>query len=76
MPESPVQFLGWEDPLEKGKATHPVFWPGEFHRLYSSRGRKELNVTERLFTLLMTRLKRGFLSLPCHLFQIYFPLPI
>ena len=48
MLESPVQFLGWEDPLEKGKAPHPVVWPGEFHRLYSSQGRKELNVTERL----------------------------
>ena len=23
--------LGWEDPLEKGMATSPVFWPGEFH---------------------------------------------
>ena len=22
MPETPVQSLGWEDPLEKGKATH------------------------------------------------------
>ena len=22
MQESPVRFLGWEDPLEKGKATH------------------------------------------------------
>ena len=22
MPETLVQFLGWEDPLEKGKATH------------------------------------------------------
>ena len=22
MPETPVQFLGWEDPLEKGQATH------------------------------------------------------
>ena len=20
--ETPVQFLGWEDPVEKGKATH------------------------------------------------------
>ena len=26
-----VQFLGWEDALEKGMATHPVFLPGEFH---------------------------------------------
>ena len=24
-----VQSLGWEDPLEKGMATHPVFLPGE-----------------------------------------------
>ena len=22
MQETPVQFLGWEDPLEKGMATH------------------------------------------------------
>ena len=22
MQKTPVQFLGWEDPLEKGKATH------------------------------------------------------
>ena len=28
-----VPSLGWEDPLEKGKA--PVFWPREFHGLYS-----------------------------------------
>ena len=28
--------LGWEDPLEKGKAPPtPVFWLGEFHGLYS-----------------------------------------
>ena len=28
-----VQSLGCEDPLEKGKACTPVFWPGEFQRL-------------------------------------------
>ena len=33
--ETLVPFLGWEDPLEKGMATTPVFWPGEFHALYS-----------------------------------------
>ena len=32
---SRFQLLGWEDPLEKGKATHSVFWPGEFHGLQS-----------------------------------------
>ena len=76
MQETLVRFLDWEDPLEKGQATHssilrlplwlswwrihlqcrrpgfdpwvgkipwrkerlptPVFWPGEFHGLYSS----------------------------------------
>ena len=28
-----VQSLGWGDPLEKGKAPTPAFWPGKFHRL-------------------------------------------
>ena len=32
MQETPIQFLGLEDPLEKGKAS-PVFWPREFHGL-------------------------------------------
>ena len=48
MQETPVRFLGWEDPLEKGKATTPVFWPGQFRGLYSPWGCKELDTTERL----------------------------
>ena len=44
MKETWVESLVWEDPLEKGKAT-PVFWPGEFHGLYSC---KESDTTERL----------------------------
>ena len=81
MQETLVQFLGQEDPLQKGYATHssilglplysageesvcsvgdldailglgremlptPVFWPGEFHGLYSPWGPKESNMTE------------------------------
>ena len=46
--ETWVRSLGWEDPLEKGKAITLVFWPGEFHGLCSPRGRKELDTTERL----------------------------
>ena len=41
-----VQSLGWEDPLEKGKATHSSIWPGEFHGLYNPWGRKESDTTE------------------------------
>ena len=29
--ETPVQFLGWEDPLEEGVETTPVFLPREPH---------------------------------------------
>ena len=46
--ETRVQSLDWEDPLEKGKATHFSILPREFHGLYSSWGRKELDTTEQL----------------------------
>ena len=50
MQEIWVRSLGWEDPLEKGTATQPilVFWPGEFHGLYSPWGCKESDMTEWL----------------------------
>ena len=35
MQETWAPSLGWEEPLEKRKATPPVFWPGEFQGLYS-----------------------------------------
>ena len=35
MQETWPRPLGWEDPLEKGKATQPVFRLREFHELYS-----------------------------------------
>ena len=48
-----VQSLGWEDTLEKGKATHSSIWPGDFHGLYSPRGHKELDMTATFtFTVL------------------------
>ena len=87
MQETPVWFLGREDPLEKGyplqyswaslvaqlvknppaiwetwvgkikipwrreRLPIPVFWPGEFHRLYSPWGHKELDMTDWLTLL-------------------------
>ena len=29
--ETWVLSMAWEDPLEKGKATHSSIWPGEFY---------------------------------------------
>ena len=48
MQETWVRSLGWEDPLEKGRLPTPVFWPREFHGLYSPWGCKELDMTEQL----------------------------
>ena len=47
-----VRTLGWEDPLQEGKATH-YNMPGEFHGQrnlvgYSSCGHKESDKTEQL----------------------------
>ena len=38
--------LGWEDPLEKGKATHSSILAWRIHGLYSPWNRKESDVTE------------------------------
>ena len=46
MQETWVQSLGWEGPLEREKQPTPVFWPGEFHGLYSPWGRQESDTTE------------------------------
>ena len=48
MQETWVPSLGWEDPWRRERLLTPKFWPGEFHRLYSPWGHKELNTTERL----------------------------
>ena len=45
MRETWVRSLGWDDPLEEGLPTS-VFWPGEFHGLYSPWGHKQSDTTE------------------------------
>ena len=44
--ETWVQSLGWEDPLEKGTATHSSILAWKIHGLYSLWGRKESDMTE------------------------------
>ena len=51
--ETQIQFLGQEDPLEKGMATHSISLHGEFHGQrslagYNPWGCKELDTTEWL----------------------------
>ena len=55
MRETWVRSLGLEDPLpgEGNGCPLPVFWPGEFHGLYSPGGCKESDTTERLILSLI-----------------------
>ena len=52
--ETWVRSLGWEDPLEKGLATHPsvlawrIPWTEEPGRLHNLWGHKESDTTKRL----------------------------
>ena len=50
--ETWVLSLGWEDPLEKGMATHSSVWPGipwtEEHCRLQSMGLLESDTTEQL----------------------------
>ena len=39
-------ILGWEDPLEKGKATHSSILAWRIPQAVQSIGRKELDMTE------------------------------
>ena len=48
MKETSVRSLGWEDPLEKGKATHSSVLAWRIPRTVYSRGCKELDAAERL----------------------------
>ena len=54
--QTQVRSLGQEDPLEEGMATHSSIlawrtpWGEEPGELHSPRGRKELDMTERLTT--------------------------
>ena len=54
--ESPAMQKTWvgKIPWRSGRLPTPVFWPGEFHGLYSPWGRKESDMTERLSLSLYT----------------------
>ena len=53
MRETWVRSLGWEDALEKGKATHSSIRPGEFQGLYSPWGHREADKSNFRFSQLI-----------------------
>ena len=61
--ETWVRSLGWEDPLEKGKATHSSILAGEFHGLYSPLGHKQTQLSDFRFSLSYLQLLFVFLQL-------------
>ena len=65
------QSLGWEDLLEKEKIPSPLFWPGEFHGLYSVWGCKELDTTERLLLTSHTWLLEKTIALTIYFYILY-----
>ena len=64
MQETPVQFLGGEDPLEKGKATHSSILGWRIPWTYSPHGGKESKRTEQLSLSLFFTLQSHGLYLP------------
>ena len=52
-----VRSLGWVIHWRRERLPTSVFWPGEFHGLYSPWGRKELDMTEQLSLMWLTNIK-------------------
>ena len=59
MQETWVWSLVWKIPWKSELLLTPVFWPGEFHELYSPWGCKKSDMTERLllYTLVHSQVK-------------------
>ena len=53
----------WVGKIPWRRLPTPIFWPGEFHGLYSSWDRKELDMTERLSLHFKEKLTTVFLKL-------------
>ena len=68
MQETWVWSLGWEDPLEKGMATHShiftwrIPWTEEPGRLYSPWGRRESDVTKHTLNKINNKPEDGGIS--------------
>ena len=73
--ETWVQSMGWEgkgkfDPGRRERPLTPVFWPREFHGLYSPWGHKELDTTEQLSLSLQETYKGNFVWYSISMYNI------
>ena len=75
MRETWVRSLSWEDPLEKGKATHSSILAWKIHGLYSPWGQKESGTTEWL-SQTQTFLCKALFLLPSNPPFNVLPLPL
>ena len=72
MQETWVRSLGWEDIANWSWLPTPVFWPGEFHELYSPWGHKESDQLSNFDfhnSITMNKASGGD-GIPAELFQI------
>ena len=53
-------FDPWRAPWRRERLLTPVFWPGEFHGLYSPWGCKKSDMTMRLSLLLLLQMYNGY----------------
>ena len=61
-------YLGLKIPWRREWLPTPVFWPGEFHGLYSPWGRKESDTTQQLSLTLILQVAKY--SIQCFSFRI------
>ena len=59
MQETPVQFLGQEDPPEKGQATHSSILAWRIQWAVQSTGSQRVNTTEQLSLFHMKYMTKG-----------------
>ena len=63
MRETWISFLGWEDPVEKRKATYSSILAWRIHGLYSPWGPKEMSRTKPLSLSFQTQINSMSLSM-------------
>jgi len=65
-----VQSWGWEDPWRREMLPTLVFWPEEFHRLYSPWGLQKVGHDRATFTSLFPKITISFVNQNLEFFSL------